>query len=130
MNRDLEDLIAERVEVATLNRFRLELVRAETQEPMSPDERRDFLSRAFCEIAKGMGVDRFAETPVERLDQFAVMSVIKDHDTQGLLRSLVNSFMIAYATPETADDAFRALLQLEALRAKVAADRELETSKQ
>ena len=62
-------------------------------------------------------MERFLETPVERLDQFAVMSVVKNHDTAGLLRSLLNSFMIAYGCPETADRAFAALLELEALRA-------------
>jgi len=73
----------------------------------------------FAEIIKGMGADRFSETPVELLDQFAVMSVIKNHDTGGLLRSLVNSFLIAYSTPETADRAYLALMQLEALRVEV-----------
>lgn len=118
----LDALIAERVEVALTHRFRLELADPETGSPMSPEERRELLTRGFREIAAGMGVDRFVETPVERLDQFVVMSVVKNHDTQGLLRSLVNSFMIAYVQPETAEMAFRTLLQLEALRAKIADD--------
>lgn len=37
-----------------------------------------------------------------------------------MLRSLLNSFMIAYGCPETADRAFAALLELEALRAEIA----------
>ena len=57
---------------------------------------------------------------MELLDQFAVMSVVKDDDTAGLLRSLINSFVIAYSTPETSDRAFLALTQLEDLRAEVA----------
>lgn len=116
----LETMIAERVETALACKFRCELGNPKTGMPMTPDDRRRFLTRAFAELVKGMGADRFAETPVERLDQFAVMSVIKDHDTAGLLLSLVNSFMIAYSTPETADRAFSALLQIEALRAEVA----------
>jgi len=87
---------------------------------MTPAQREEFLTLAFAEIAKGMGIDRFMQTPAERLDQFAVMSVMKNHDTAGLLRSLVNSFMIAYACPETSERAFAALVQIEGLRAEVA----------
>ena len=119
----LSDLIAERVEVALSNRFRCELLDPKTGKPMSADDRRKTLTVLFGEIAKGMGIDRFVETPIERLDQFAVMSVVKNHDTAGLLRSLVNSFMIAYGTPETSDQAFQALLKIEALRAQVADSR-------
>lgn len=116
----IETLIAQRVELALQHQFRLALASPTTGQPMTIEERRDFLGRAFAEIARGMGVDRFLETPAERLDQFAVMSVKKNHDTAGLLRSLVNSFMIAYACPETADRAFDALVQIEGLRAEVA----------
>lgn len=120
MPSPLSDLIAERVDVALAHRFRCELANPETGQPLSVPERRGALTVLFGEIAKGMGIERFAETPVERLDQFAVMSAVKNHDTAGLLRSLVNSFMITYANPDTADRAFEALLQLEALRAEVA----------
>lgn len=116
-------IITDRVEMALKHTFRLELAHPSTGQPMTRDERRDFLTRAFQEIVAGMGHDCFAETPVERLDQFAVMSVLKNHDTAGLLRSLVNSFMIAYSCPETADAAFEALVRLEALRGKVASMR-------
>jgi len=119
--KELNDsVISMRVDVALANTFRLELAHPNTGQPMTHDERRDFLTRAFQEIAAGMGLDRFTETPVERMDQYAVMTVLKNHDTAGLLRSLVNSFMIAYACPETADAAFDALLRLEAIRAQVA----------
>ena len=117
---NIEDLIRQRVDVALANRFRCELASPATGKPMPPHERRRTLTILFTEIAKGMGLERFLETPVERLGQFAVMSVVKNHDTSGLLRSLVNSFMIAYSYPETVDRAFAALLELEALRAEVA----------
>lgn len=120
MTKPLSELIAERVDVALAHRFRLELADAKTGQPLSAAQRRANLTVLFGEIAKGMGVERFAETPVERLDQFTVMSVVKNHDTAGLLKSLVNSFMIAYANPETSDEAFQALSKLEALRAAVA----------
>lgn len=100
--------------------FRLELADAKTGMPLSPEKRRENLRILFGEILKGMGVEHFAKTPVELLDQFAVMSVVKNHDTAGLLSSLINSFVIAYSTPETSDRAFLALTQLEDLRAEVA----------
>jgi len=116
----LHSLVKPYVDTALAHQFRLELVHPHTQQRMTPAQREEFLLDAFAEIAKGMGIDRFAQTPVERLDQFAVMSVMKNHDTAGLLRSLVNSFMIAYACPETSDRAFKALVQIEGLRAEVA----------
>ena len=123
MNEGLKTMIGKRVDVALSHRFRCELSDSKTGKPVSPQERRRTLTVLFGEIAKGMGVERFAETPVERLDQFAVMSLVNNHDTAGLLRSLVNSFMIAYADPDTSNQAFQALLQIEALRAKVADSR-------
>jgi hypothetical protein len=116
----IDQFIKPQVDLAMAHQFRLELANKKSGMPMSPEERETFLMRAFTEIAKGMGLDRFAQTPAERLDQFAVMSVMKDHDTAGLLRSLVNSFMIAYSCPETSDRAFAALVQIEGLRAEVA----------
>ncbi len=116
----IEDLVKEHVDLALAHQFRMGLANPATGQPMSVQERTDFLTRAFVDIAGGMGVDRFLQTPAERLDQFAVMSVMNDHDTGGLLRSLVNSFMIAYACPETSARAFAALVQIEGLRAEVA----------
>ena len=117
---ELDQFVKGHVDLALTHQFRLELADPKTGQPMSPNDRSEFLTRAFVEIAKGMGVERFMQTPPERLDQFAVMSVMKDHDTAGLLRSLVNSFMIAYACPETSDRAFAALVEIEGLRAEVA----------
>lgn len=117
---ELEQFIKPQVDIALAHTFRLELAHPQTRMALSKEEREVFLTRAFVEVAKGMGLDRFTQTPTERLDQFAVMSVMKDHDTAGLLRSLVNSFMIAYACPETSDRAFAALVQIEGLRAEVA----------
>lgn len=117
--REIAKLLTSRVEAAMQHTFRLELADAASGKPFDPEQRREHLMILFAEIIKGMGFDRFAETPVELLDQFAVMSVIKNHDTGGLLRSLVNSFLIAYSTPETADRAYLALTQLEALRVEV-----------
>lgn len=117
---ELDQFVKGHVDLALAHQFRLELADPKTGQPMSINDLSEFLTRAFVEIAKGMGIERFMQTPPERLDQFAVMSVMKNHDTAGLLRSLVNSFMIAYACPETADRAFAALIQIEGLRAEVA----------
>lgn len=116
----IEKLIQERVDLAMKHKFRVELASPATGQELTPVERHAFLTRAFGEISRGMGVDRFLQTPVERMDQFAVMSVQKNHETAGLLLSLMNSFMIAYACPETSDRAFAALVQIEGLRAEVA----------
>lgn len=114
-------LIESRVEMALEHpHFRLALADGKTGLALSPEKRRENLRILFGEILKGMGVEHFAKTPVELLDQFAVMSVVKNHDTAGLLSSLINSFVIAYSTPETSDRAFLALTQLEDLRAEVA----------
>ena len=120
MTASIAMLIKSHVDAAMAHQFRLELVHPHTQQRMTPVQREEFLILAFAEIAKGMGIDRFLQTPAERLDQFAVMSVMKNHDTAGLLRSLVNSFMIAYACPETSERAFQALVRIEGLRAEVA----------
>lgn len=116
----IEKLIEHRVELALQHTFRLELGNPKTGTSISQDERKRLLTAGFKDLVAGMGVERFIETPVELLDQFVVMSVLKNHDTAGLLRSLVNSFVIAYAIPETADRAFGLLEQTEALRAEVA----------
>lgn len=119
----LRELVASRVEAALANTYRLELCDSLSGRALNAEERRFVLLILFAELARGLGRDHFAEIPVELLDQFAVTSVFKNHDTAGLLRSLVNSFLVAYSCPETADRAFAALLELEALRKEVAAER-------
>lgn len=80
------------------------------------DERRAVLSALFAEIRRAVGAERFDVLPVELLDQFAVMSALKNHDTHGLIASLLNSFLISYLTPETHE---RAFAKLEKLRGEV-----------
>lgn len=118
-------IVQARVDLALSTPHRLELSDPETGKPLAGDRRRALFIRGFHEIAAGMGVDRFAEIPVTVLNGFMVMSVIKNHDTKGLLKSLVNSFMVTYSMPETADAAFKALVELEGLRAKLAHDKQV-----
>lgn len=82
-------------------------------------ERRDILCALFTQIRLAVGAERFDALPAEALDQFAVMSLIKNQDTKGLLVSLLNSFLIAYLTPETTDRAYQCLESLEALRREI-----------
>ena len=96
---------------------------------ISPEYAAEYLRRCFTDIAQRLGVDLFRQTPVILLDQMAVMSATKDHDTAGLLKSVINSFLIAYSTPETSDRAYAHLEGLEALRAEVAAGRAAQTTK-
>lgn len=121
-------IVQARVDLALSSSHRLELVDPETGKPLAGDRRRAMFIRGFHEIAAGMGVDRFAEIPVTVLNGFMVMSVIKNHDTRGLLKSLVNSFMVAYSMPETTDEAFKALVLVEGLRAKLAHDRHVQAA--
>lgn len=83
------------------------------------DTHRELMERSFRDLAKRMGVDFVSRTPVVALEQFTIMSVKRNEDTAGLLVSLLNSFMVAYLTPETCDTAFRHLLGLEATRGQV-----------
>ena len=61
MNDVLKTLVAERVDVAMTHRFRCQLADPKTGGPLSDDERRETLTVLFSEIAKGMGVERFAD---------------------------------------------------------------------
>lgn len=115
----LDEFIEQRVDEAMKHTFRLEIASGDGV-PISQDKRRENLVVLFREIALGVGIENFLQIPLERLDQFAVMSLVKNHDTQGLIRSLVNSFMIAYSTPETSEVAFKTLVVLEELRERIA----------
>ena len=126
----VQDIIKSRVDMVKDQQFRLELVHPDTRQRMSPAQREALLHQAFFEVAKGMGIDRFVQTPAELLEQFAVMSINKNHDTAGMLRSLINAFMVAYATPETSSRAFAALTEIEALRVEVAQARAQGTNRQ
>lgn len=79
----------------------------------------DIYRKGFTDIAERVGLHFFEECPAVALDQMVVMSINKDHDTAGLLKSLINSFLVAYVTPETSDRAYSHLVGLESLREEV-----------
>ena len=108
------DRVASRVEEALAHTFHYHLA-DQSGQSLTDAQRREVLTTLFAEIYDGIGRDLFVATPVELLDQFSVMSVIKDHDTQGLLRLALTSFMTAYANPRTTDRAHQILMMMAAI---------------
>lgn len=91
---------------------------------VSGDERSKVLTTLFTQLRDALGAERFEAMPAEALDQFSVVSVMADHDTRGLIVSLLNSFIATYATPETHAAAYECLERLEALRRELPALRQ------
>lgn len=92
---------------------------------ITAEQLREGLSRNFTDVANRLGVEFFMGLPAALLEQFTFMSIMRNEDTAGMLKSLINSFMITYATPETAASSFSHLEGLETLRAEVAKSRSL-----
>lgn len=92
---------------------------------LTPAEVRQQIGLCLADIAGRLGVVFFNQTPAVVLEQLVVMSIIKNHDTAGLLKSLINSFLVAYSTPETHERAYQGLVDLEGMRAEVGETRKL-----
>ena len=92
---------------------------------LNSEQLHEALSRNFSDVASRLGVEFFMGLPAALLEQFTLMSIKRNEDCAGLIKSLINSFLLTYATPETSDDAFSHLEDLEALRASVAKARNL-----
>lgn len=90
---------------------------------ISQTERDRILREGLRDIANRLSPSLLEMMPAVALDQLIVMSVVKQQDTAGLLKSLLNSFLVAYISPETHDRAFNHLEGLEKLRAEVATTR-------
>jgi hypothetical protein len=86
---------------------------------MTPAQHRENLRRVLTDIAERVGLHFFQMTEAVMLDQLVTVAVIQNHDTAGLLKSLLNSFLIAYTNKETHVHAYQHLLGLELLRAHV-----------
>lgn len=78
-----------------------------------------YIRNAMIDVGQRVGLHFLQMTPAVALEQLCVASAVKNHDTAGLLKSLINSFLIAYATPETSDQAYAHLVGLEVLRQDV-----------
>lgn len=89
------------------------------------DNARANMAVLFRDVAVRLGVDFFQQVPAVELEQFAIMSVVKGHDTAGLLKSALNSFLRAYAAPETNDGAYECLLVLERMRSLIDTRRQM-----
>jgi len=87
----------------------------------------DYLRRAMIDVGERVGLHFLEMTPVIALEQFCITAALKDHDVAGLLKSLINSFMVGYLTPETSDRAFAHLEGLEDIRTRVATHRAKQT---
>lgn len=87
---------------------------------LTPDTIEAALIAQFVDIGRRLGSEFLHNTPAVALEQLAVMAITRNHDTAGLIKSLINSFMIAYITPETSEQAFGHLVSLEALRTEIA----------
>lgn len=84
-------------------------------------ERQHMVEALFNEMFKGLGIERFLQATPLALHQFALTTYIKNHDTKGLIVSLVNSFMATYQWGPTHQRAMAALIELENLRQERAA---------
>lgn len=83
---------------------------------MTPSQLRDGKRRVMTDIAQRLGLHFFQMTDAVMLDQLIAVSAMQNHDTAGLLRSLINSFLITYTNQETTTLAFQQLQGLELLR--------------
>lgn len=87
---------------------------------ITDDQLRAGLALTFRDIAERLGIQFFQAIPPAAMEQFALRTIMRNEDCAGLLKSLINSFMITYQTEETSDEAYGHLVGLESLRAKVA----------
>ena len=90
---------------------------------LTPEQLHAGLAANFHDVAGKLGIQFFQALPTTILEQFVLRSILRNEDCAGLLKSLINSFMITYVTQETSDEAFNHLLGLEALRGRVAKSR-------
>jgi len=95
----------------------------------TPVQIREVMARGFADIANRLGADFVRITPAVVLEQLIIVSIQRNEDSAGLLKSLLNSFMITYMTPETSGEAFKALLDLERLRERVKQQRNTPATK-
>ena len=112
----MTDLIApivlDRVNEAMKCEFPMVLARINGDQ-IDNEERREVLSLLFGEIHRAIGQKSFQGLPIGDLDQFSVMSAVRDQSSGGLLETLIKTFIAAYANPQTTD---RAIAMLEGLQ--------------
>jgi hypothetical protein len=90
---------------------------------LTPEQVPAALKMTFTNVADRLGVQFFDSLPAAALEQFTFMSIMRNEDCAGLLKSLINSFMLTYMTQATSAAAFGHLEGLEELRKQVAVSR-------
>lgn len=95
---------------------------------LTPEAIDEHVLTQYIDIGHRLGPHFLQSIPAVALEQFSIMAIARGEDTAGLLKSLLNSFMAAYLTPETSERAFAHLVDLEDLRAEVADSRGSKTS--
>lgn len=90
---------------------------------LTPAQIQVALSISFADVGARLGIQFLQALPAVALEQFTLMSIMRNEDCAGLLKSLINSFMVTYMTQATSAAAFGHLEGLEALRKQVAVSR-------
>lgn len=80
---------------------------------LTAEEARAQIKIVILDIARRVGIGFVEHIDPIALDQFVVVSIAKNHDTAGLIRSLIRSFMSAYSDPKTNSYAYGMLEDLE-----------------
>lgn len=110
LNKGLEEVLEAKVnESLVYPQHRLEL------EGLSQAELPDILRRGYAEILSCIGSELFTKLPVPLLEQFLILSIVRNHNTRGVLAGVIQSFIAAYAIPQSNEAAYQLLTQLEAL---------------
>lgn len=108
--KDLEALVESKVaETLALPQRRLALGRASSSEMQS------ILRQGYSEILASIGADLFDKMPATIMEQFLITTIVKNHNTRGLLVGLIQSFTASYVVPQTSDIAYEGLKHMEAL---------------
>ncbi|HDS1721687.1 hypothetical protein NPS53_09255 [Pseudomonas putida] len=82
-------------------------------------QHREIRRLVMRDIAQRLGLHFFQLADAVMIDQLITVSIIQGHDTAGLLKSLINSFLITYTDPATTAQAYSHLQGLEYHRARL-----------
>lgn len=83
---------------------------------MSYGEWEAIMRNSMRDMARRVSPDIIVNTPAVVLEQLIIRAESENLCAASLIGDLVNSFMLAYSTPETSRDAFNHLLDLVSLR--------------
>ena len=81
---------------------------SETELP-SPSDTVEVLAFLSQEVIACMGKEFLAKTPLDLMERYGVATVDSNDPTGQMLRDLTTNFMNAYSSPETREEALKAL---------------------